>query len=329
MKRKGLSALGLGLALLAAAPAQAVSTAAFQDDDNDFLWRPGVGLIAPNTCNGPGDPKCQIQANDVLIAVFDFNTWTINGVNQTPNSGSGGLQVTGISAIQWTDGTIVNDPNFGPQRVWQPFSDGLNSILGIGGLAPVTNGGAGQGAMVALYRGTANLQFDTALSPNTPTCSSLADCIARGGQTLGAGGASVGSLLQVDGIRDPNDFWRSGTGGADIFNVWNLSSQQTTVGVSFGLSSFFNSFGPVGYQDLITGAYRPDCFPGNVLPGCVQFAGQATVNGGTTLGNQLPNGAFANSTTITGQKYIVPEPGSLALLASAVFAAAGFSRRKR
>lgn len=310
--KKLISILGLCASLsLAAAPAySATQDWRFQDDDIDFLLDSDLNLIEP----GSGHI---ISEGDILVAVFEIASFTIDGQNAIP----AGQELTGISAIQLVDK--------GGVWVFEPVTGGLDavvdSILGAGSAATIfaDNGGtAGDGSMVAMFLnstsgagGDRDLNLDWALDPAT-NCTSLADCVEQ---------ASLGSLLQIDGfLGDPDEFWQALVfpGGDSIDDVHALAGTSNVAIVNFGLSNIYNTVTPVLFQDvggdICAGAALGDA------DGCVQVRGNANILGG----QGLDNGAFAHSDLDAGKFTAVPEPSLIALLGFGLLGFGMSSRRK-
>ncbi|HXG03089.1 MAG TPA: PEP-CTERM sorting domain-containing protein, partial [Candidatus Binatia bacterium] len=189
----------------------------------------------------------------------------------------------------------------------------------------VTNGGAGQGAMVAIWRNDLNidLQLDPAVNLGT-NCTSFTQCI---------GEATEGTLLQVDGFAgDRDEFWTAvvtAQGGLDVGTVAGLAPNTPVAQFFAALTTFENNIpgtgSPILFMNISTGL---ECPTGNLTAdGCVAgptLSGQ--VLGGSGLNSNL--GAFARSDT-DAQKLTVPAPATLALLGIGLLGSALALRRRR
>jgi len=300
-KLASMAAMGLGLSMTAAVAQAALWT--FQDDDVDAVFRPVGGQLGAPLQSGT------LSVGDVFVSVLEIPTFAINGVAAIP----AGQEMTGVAAIQVVS---IIGAGAGAQYIFAPYSGGLNQVLALGGHGPIANGGAGQGAMIALWLNGApgagtdrNLVLDAALLGGATNCTSVADCIDQ---------ASRGSLFQVDGFTgDVDNFWTAtqiSAGGGDIGTVLATPNTTLIAGFNFGLGTFFNAGGPVGFL----------CGPPDATPGdeCVQFLGSGTIVGGAGLSN-----GFIAHSDFDAQKNVIPEPGILALLGAALL---GFgARRKR
>lgn len=317
MKTKNLATVA-GLALGLAATCAHGAIYSFEDDDIDFILRPttaGGPVSATPITSGP------FRVGDVFTSILEVNPATLGGSNIIP----AGQELTGVAAVQLLScgGVSIFGTACTGQYVFGAYSGGLNSILALGP-DPDANvgasGNAGGGATIGLWlNGTAggadrNLDLNRTTNPAS-NCTSLTDCIDQ---------ASLGSLFQVDGFTgDPDNFWTANAlfpGANDIGTVLGTSNSTLVAGANFGLGTFFNSLGPIGYQDLSGNQCAATTA---VADGCVQFLGSATLTGGAGL----TNGAIAHS-DFDATKYAVPEPMSLALVGIALLGV-GMGHRSR
>lgn len=324
MKIRKLIAAGLAAMSLSFGAQAAVLL--FQDDDIDFALNPDLSVKTSGT----------LAVGDILVAVFEMPTFTIGGVNGIP----AGQELTGVSAIQIASITpvVVQDPlnPAGPPLgiinviAFEAPDVGLNAILALGGGPSVDQGGAQEGATVAMwFNGTGptapgtdrDLILDFAENPAS-NCTSLADCIDQ---------ASRGDLAQVDGFAgDLDERWVAQTSLAnpnalDVAAVRGSNNSLLAASFNLALTNFFNSEtagGEIGWMNIATG--NP-CPAGNVgADGCVRGpTGSGTVTGG----EGLVNGAFAHSDFDARKLSEVPEPGTVVLLGIGLLALASLRRR--
>lgn len=327
--KKIVSIIGLGIGLsLTATPALSAFSGGdwkFQDDDIDFLMDgTTLELKAPD---GTGNT---INVGDLLTAVFEMQTFTINLENAIPP----GKEVTGISVIELitkdANGDFIED-----DWIFAPTAGGidtvLDSILGAGSAAARLGTNAGEGSMVAMFINDAidpdpavldrDLDFDAAANPAS-NCVSLFDCVNE---------VTLGSLLQVDGFMgDPDEFWAAdilnlpGGGllpGDDIDFVHSLNEGIQVTNINFGLSTLFNVVEPVLPQNIF--GTTVGCSSGIAADGCVHVRGNANVLGGAGL----VNGAFAHSDLDANKK--VPEPSAIMLLGVGLLGLGAKSLRRK
>ena len=297
-------AIGLGLGLAIGSAAVQAQVIRFQDDDIDFLL---TSTLTPKTSGA-------FAVGDVLVSVFEMPSYTIGGVNAIPT----GQELTGLAVIQITGGTGTAVDPF----TFSPYTGGFNAVSPV----DVANGGAGQGATVAMWLNSTadfDLQLDFATNPTT-NCTSFAQCAAA---------ATAGNLVQVDGFAgDADEYWHSvitRVGGADPAIVRQLGGAVGVATFDAAQTTFFNATGEIGFQNIFS---NTPCGSGTIgLDFCVKgptITGPITGGAGLNAG-LYTDGAFARS-DIDAEKLLattVPEPGMLALLGVGLLGFAATRRR--
>lgn len=308
MKLKKLVAgLGMALAFLGASSMAQAQEARFQDDDVDFLL------------DATGAPKSGTFApGDILLSVFEIPSFSIGGVNAIPP----GFELTGVAGVQIVGfSTLV--PGVGTTITLAPIAAGLNSVTPV----DVIGGGAGGGATIAMFLNPTG-DFDLNIDPAVPgglatNCTSRLQCLTE---------AMAGDLIQVDGFaQDPDEFWRAilvDAGGANTAAVLSQSFSSIVATFEAAQTTLFNSFGDVGFLVAETGAACPAGVSG-AADTCVEgIHVSGTISGGLGLNDALvADGAFARS-DFDANKFLVPEPGVLALVGLG-FMGMALTRRRR
>jgi hypothetical protein len=274
----------------------------FQDDNLDFLYQDdGDGIL---------------EIGESLIAIFEVSeTFGVFGGGPTPIApneltGVAAISVLGFADLDDSDGD--GDPTTGPQNdiIFGPYAGGLNAILALGTDPDVTviGGGAGGGAIVAMYDDTTpNLQLTGTIS-----CTSLGGCVDQ---------ATDGELFQVDGFfGDPDEFWVAFNAQTNTNVVVGAPASSKFGVVNFALSTAYNR----------DGAVIPQSCGGNPLcdgDGQIDVIGSGDILGGQGLPASLISDGLVARSDFDYQKTI-PEPATLALFGMGLLGI-GASLRKR
>lgn len=270
MKQLKVLAAAIGLAASTGALAEPIPlppVGALEDDNIEYV----------TNANGQIKTSGSLAVGDTLWAVVTFDK-ILNSNNTTffdiPAPGSGGIELTGISALTVTSisGGVAT---FGPNAAFQATY--------------------GTGALAALFT---DIPGDF-----TVGCASIPTCTAT---------ATDGALWATFGLADPDDFWVAG--GALGFpittdlSVIAATGMATKVAVAnYSLSVLTNNTGYIFLDQASPLSAAFGSGGGNLM---TDIVGSGDVLGGAGL----TNGFIARSDFDFTFQRAVPEPGVLALM---------------
>ena len=213
--------------------------------------------------------------------------------------------------------------------LFQPYTGGLDALIGLGASGKtVTGGGAGGGAMVAMWLDPApNLDIapdNLPIPPGTFSCSTLSDCIDQA--VDGGDFAGNDNPWQVDGFAGDGDELSISTNAAlDASAVLATLPAFDLGAVNGAMSVLDNGTG----KNLGQLTCAPFCGVGLGADGLVDVSVGGSIKGGLGLPQSLiDDGVFATS-DFDFVKVAVPEPSTLALLTAGFLGLGAAQRRRR